>query len=47
MLSSRWPRFGALPGPSARAGTEALIELSERYGLRRVDDLVGDWLRTR
>lgn len=39
--------LGTLPGPGARAGAEALIELSERYGLRRVDDLVGDWLRPR
>ena len=39
--------LAALPGPGAGAGAEALIELSERYGLRRVDELVGDWLRTR
>jgi hypothetical protein len=39
--------LAALPGPGAGAGGEALIEISERYGLRRVDDLVGDWLRTR
>ena len=37
--------LAALPGPAAGAGAEALIELSERYGLRRVDELVGDWLR--
>ena len=39
--------LAALPGPAAGAGAEALIELSERYGLRRVDELVGDWLRKR
>lgn len=39
--------LAALPGPAAGAGAEALIELSERYGLRRVDGLVGGWLRTR
>ena len=39
--------LAVLPGPGAGAGAEALIELSERYGLRRVDELVGDWLRTR
>lgn len=38
--------LAALPGPGAVAGAEALIELSERYGLRRVDELVGAWLRT-
>ena len=36
-----------LPGPGARAGAEALIELSDRYGLRRVDDLLSAWLRAR
>ena len=45
-LSSRWRRSRPSPGP-APAGAEALIELSQRYGLRRVDELVGDWLRTR
>jgi hypothetical protein len=39
--------LAALPGPGVGAGAEALIEISERYGLRRVDELVGDWLRTR
>lgn len=37
--------LAALPGPAAGAGVEALIDLSERYGLRRVDELVGDRLR--
>jgi len=36
-----------LPGEGARAGAEALIELSDRYGLRRVDELLGGWLRRR
>ena len=39
--------LGVLPGPGARAGAEALIELSDRYGLRRVDDLLSAWLRAR
>ena len=39
--------LAALPGPGARAGAEALIELSDRYGLRRVDDLLGGWIRRR
>ncbi len=29
----------------AQAGAEALIELSERNGLHRVDELVNGWLR--
>jgi hypothetical protein len=36
-----------LPGSGARAGAEVLIELSDRYGLRRVDELLGAWLRRR
>ena len=36
-----------LPSPGARAGAEALIELSARYGLRRVDDLLTGWMRQR
>ena len=36
-----------LPGAGARAGAEVLIELSDRYGLRRVDELLGGWLRRR
>lgn len=39
--------LAALPGPGAGAGAEALIGLSERYGLRRVDELLGDWVRAR
>jgi hypothetical protein len=35
------------PGPGARAGAEALIELSDRYGLRRVDELLASWMRRR
>ena len=37
--------LAALPGPGAGAGAEALIELAQRHGLRRVDELLGDWLR--
>lgn len=36
--------LAALPGPGARAGARALIELSDRYGLRRVDELLLSWL---
>jgi len=39
--------LAALPGPGARAGAEALIELADRHGLRRVDELLVDWLRAR
>ncbi len=38
--------LAALPGPARAPGAEALIELAERYGLRRVDELLGDWLRS-
>jgi hypothetical protein len=36
-----------LPGAGAQAGAEALIELASRYDLRRVDELLGGWLRRR
>jgi hypothetical protein len=39
--------LAALPGPGARAGAEALIVLSNRYGLTRVDDLLIAWLQAR
>ena len=39
--------LAALPGPGARAGARALIELSDRHGLRRVDELLTGWLRAR
>ncbi len=39
--------LAALPGAGARAGAEALIELSDRHGLRRVDELLTGWLRAR
>jgi hypothetical protein len=32
--------LATLPGAGARAGIEALIELSDRYGLRRADELL-------
>jgi hypothetical protein len=39
--------LAVLPGAGARAGAEALIELAGRHGLRRVDELLGGWLRRR
>jgi len=39
--------LASLPGPGARAGAEALIELSGRFGLRRVDELLLSWLERR
>jgi hypothetical protein len=39
--------LAALPGPGARAGAEALIELSDRFGLRRVDEQLTQWMRAR
>jgi len=39
--------LAALPGPGAGAGAGALIGLSERHGLWRVDELVGDWCHAR
>ncbi len=39
--------LAVLPGLGARAGVEALIELSDRYVLRRVDELLIAWLRRR
>lgn len=39
--------LAALPSESARAGAEALIELAERYRLRRVDDLLAAWAERR
>jgi hypothetical protein len=35
--------LAALPGESARAGVEALIELADRYRLQRVDELLTAW----
>jgi hypothetical protein len=39
--------LATLPGPGARAGAEALIELCDRCGLRRVDEQLTAWMRTR
>jgi hypothetical protein len=39
--------LAALPGESARAGTEALIELSARYRLQRIDDLLAGRIERR
>ena len=36
-----------LPSAGGRAGAEPLIELSDRHGLRRVDELLGGWMRRR
>src|SRR5581483_10262210 len=39
--------LAAPPGPSARAGAEALIEISTRYDLRRAEELLSAWLDRR
>ena len=39
--------LAVLPGDSGRAGAEALIDLAERYGLRRVDQLLSEWIERR
>ena len=39
--------LAALPGESARAGAEALIELADRYRLQRVDELLSAWVERR
>ncbi|HUE28491.1 MAG TPA: hypothetical protein VMP89_17080 [Solirubrobacteraceae bacterium] len=39
--------LAALPGDSARAGAEALIELADRYRLQRVDELLSAWVERR
>ena len=39
--------LAALPGPGAKAGAEALIEISTRYGLRRAEELLLGWLDRR
>jgi hypothetical protein len=46
-VSSRFAALEVLPGEGARAGAEALIEISDRYELRRVDELLVGWLRRR
>ena len=35
--------LAVLPGDGGRAGAEALIDLADRHGLRRVDQMLGDW----
>lgn len=37
--------LAVLPAANATAGAEALVELTERFGLRRVDELLNSWLR--
>jgi hypothetical protein len=39
--------LAALPGPAARAGVEALVEISGRHGLLRVEGLLLAWLDRR
>lgn len=39
--------LAVLPGPTAPAGAEALIELTERHGLHRIETLLTAWLRAR
>ena len=39
--------LAVLPGDGGRAGAEALIDLAGRYGLRRVDQLLSDWIERR
>ena len=39
--------LAALPGPGARAGAEALIEVSARYELRSAEELLLGWLDRR
>jgi hypothetical protein len=39
--------LGALPNDGAHAGVEALVGLAERHNLRRVDQLLTDWIDRR
>jgi hypothetical protein len=39
--------LAALPGPGAKAGADALIEIADRYRLHRVDRLLPAWLKRR
>ena len=39
--------LAALPGAGAKAGADALIEISTRYGLRRAEQLILGWLDRR
>jgi hypothetical protein len=39
--------LATLPGPGAKAGADALIEISTRYGLRRAEELILGWLDRR
>ena len=39
--------LAVLPGPGARAGAEALIEIASRCGLQRVEGLLLAWLERR
>jgi hypothetical protein len=39
--------LATLPGDGARAGVEALIELTGRYRLLRADELLSTWAQRR
>jgi hypothetical protein len=39
--------LAALPGSGAKAGADALVEISTRYGLRRAPELILAWLDRR
>jgi hypothetical protein len=39
--------LATLPGPGAKAGADALVEISTRYGLRRAEQLILGWLDRR
>jgi hypothetical protein len=39
--------LATLPGPGAKAGADALVEISTRYGLRRAEELILGWLDRR
>jgi hypothetical protein len=39
--------LAVIPGDGGRAGAEALIDLADRYGLRRVDQLLSEWIERR
>jgi len=45
--SWRLAALAVLPGDSGRAGAEVLIDLADRYGFRRVDQLLSEWIERR
>ena len=36
-----------LPGDGGRAGAEGLIDVADRYGRLRVDELLSEWIERR